>query len=140
MHGNIDHSINNIWNRLDEKYRAVHNLIDCVLSDIKGLPNCKDSSSSPEIIRLIERAHSNLECIDAYNATIIYLLLKDACPIMCDEWVQLIAGKNLESEDKFKQLSSFLQLYRHRIEYRYADIRTPNDRTPDRRNNSTESR
>ena len=75
MHGNIDHSINNIWNRLDEKYRAVHNLIDCVLSDIKGLPSCKDSSSSLEMIRLIERAHSDLECIDAlnelYNATII---------------------------------------------------------------------
>ena len=140
---NIDHSIDSIWNRLDEKYGAVHKLIDCVLSDIKGLPNCKDSSSSLEMIRLIERAHSDLECIDAlnelYNATIISAVEGRMSSIMCDEWVQLIAGKNLESEEKFKELFSFLQSYRHRIEYRSADIRTPNVRTPDGRNDSTES-
>ena len=109
---NLDHSIEEVWNHLDEKYGTVHKLIDSVLSDIRELPYCIDSSSSLEMIQLVEKAHLDLKCIDALhemqNATIISTIDGRITPAMCDEWVQLIASKNLNSENKYESLYSFL--------------------------------
>jgi hypothetical protein len=124
---NIDHNIDTMWSRLDEKYGAVHKLIDCILSDIKNLPSCDDSLSALEMIRLVETAHSDLKCIDAlnelHNATIISVIEERMSKSMLDEWVKLVAGKELSSDAKFCELLPFLHQWKRMIEYQNADIR-----------------
>ena len=126
---NIDHNLDAMWKRLDKKYGAVHKLIDCILSDIKNMPNCDNRASTLDMIRLVETAHSNLQCIDALselqNVMIISVIEKSMSPLMSDEWVKLVAGKQLSSEAKFSKLMSFLHECKRMIEYENADIRMP---------------
>lgn len=126
---NIDHDIDAVWARLDEKYGAVHKLVDCILSDIKNLPNCDNSASTLEMIHLVETAHSDLKCIDALselqNATILSIIEQRMSPSMLDEWIKLVAGKELASTAKFNELLPFLRQWKLMVEYENTDIRTP---------------
>lgn len=124
---NIDQDIKVMWERLDEKYGATHKLVDCILSDVKGLPACNDNASTLDMIRVIETAHSDLLCMDALaelkNATILSVIEQSMSSILFDDWVRLVAGKELSSEEKFNKLLPFLQHWKRMIEYENADIR-----------------
>ena len=109
--------------------RSMALCIDCILSDIKNLPNCDDSASTLDMIRLVETAHSDLQCIDALselqNAMIISIFERRMSSLMLDEWAKLVSGKQLASEAKLSKLISFLHKCKRMIEYENADIRMP---------------
>ena len=60
------------------------------------------------MIQLDVKAHSDLKCIDALhefqNTIIISAIEGLMSSIMCEEWVQLIASKDLNSVDKYERL------------------------------------
>ena len=124
---NLDYDIDAMWERLDAKYGTTKKLIDCILSDIKNMPNCENNQSTLEMIKLTETAYADLQCLDAlhelHNATILSAIEGRMTSSMLDEWVQLVAGQNETSDVVFCRLMKFLKEWRQRIEYEHADIR-----------------
>ena len=123
---NTDHDIDAMWKRLDEKYGAIHKQIDCIMNDIKNLPRCDDGINTLKMIETVETAYSDLSCINAVdelqNSTIISLIEESMPTVMFKEWVKLAVSED-SSKNKFQKLLSFLQEWRHMIEYQDADIR-----------------
>ena len=74
-----DMDINMMWCRLGTKYGTKQKLIDCIISDIKRLPENNDSAQSqPEIICTIEAASNDLKFIEPAeelnNSTVLFMV------------------------------------------------------------------
>ena len=125
---NLDHDVNLMWNRLDEKYGEKQKLIDSIIHEIKRLP---EISNNPEgllmMISTIEAANNDLRCVNSEeelnNSTIMSMIEQRMSTQMHDEWVKLVI--KTPKPEKFETLLSFLQNWKIRIEYRNADIRLP---------------
>lgn len=122
----IDHDINLMWERLDNKYGNLRKIIDCILKDLKTLPiNSAISRSSIELINVIESAYHDLNTINALdemmNSTVLSVIER-AMPLeMRDEWIKIVVTDHSKRAD---ELLPFLLDWRSRIEYWESDIRT----------------
>ena len=87
-----------MWRRLDDKYGKRQKLVDCIISDIKRLPECNNTQEQLlEMINTVEAANNDLNCIDANeelnNSTIISMIEQRMNRPMHDEWVKVIIHK-----------------------------------------------
>ena len=134
---NCDHNIDLMWRRLDDKYGKRQKLVDCIISDIKRLPECNNTQEQLlEMINTVEAANNDLNCIDANeelnNSTIISMIEQRMNRPMHDEWVKLIIHK--PHSERFEALLSFLENWKTHIEYKIADVRLPAQEAPVRKN------
>ena len=131
---NCDHQIEAMWERLDAKYGTIRKQIDCIMSDFKNLNVCTDSSSTLNMIELVETAEADLKCLNASseleNSTIIALIEECMPRMMFDHWALKIANDDDASDSKFQKLHSFLQHWKRTLEYNDADIRQTHNSDP----------
>lgn len=111
-----------IWERLDQRYGDVGQLIRRILNEIQVLPMSKfDSRSTLHMINVVDKAHRDLINLDAEdemcNATIIALIEKRMPSMMYQEWLKNISGKSHVSKAKFKLLMELLHDWRNRLQY-----------------------
>ena len=100
-----------------------------MIHEIKQLP---ELSNNPEqlliIISTIEAANNDLRYVDLEdepnNSIIMSMIEQYMSTQMHDEWIKLVI--KTPKPEKFETLLSFLQNWKIRIEYQYADIRLPN--------------
>ena len=124
---NIDHDLQAMWKRLDEKYGTIQKHIDCIMYDFKNLPVCSDSKSVLNMISIIETAEADLKCLNATkeleNSTIISSIEESMTKEMFDDWALLVAENDYDSDEKFKKLMIFMRRWKRAIEYNDAGIR-----------------
>lgn len=119
-----------IWERLDQRYGDVGQLIRRILNEIQVLPvGSFDSTSTLRMIAVVDKAHRDLVCLDAEeemcNATIIAMIEKRMPGMMYQEWLKIISGKSHVSKIKFKFLIELLHDWRNRLEYENGGIMVP---------------
>ena len=128
---NLGEDAKAIWDRLDEKYGKVSNLVDAIMSDIKGMKKCEnhDPLHTLEFINKIEKAHRDLIYFkkenEITNATIIGAIEAKLPENIEDEWLRLITGDNMDDieRNKFPHLLKLLVGCRQRIEYKCTQLR-----------------
>ena len=116
----FDHDIDAMWKRLDLKYGNTGKLIDAILADLKKLPNCNViTDSTLDFIKLIETAYYKLSAINSLPElmnSMVFSAIEHCIPsVMYDEWIKEVAC--LQPASRFEKLLSFLEDWRHRIEY-----------------------
>ena len=114
--------------RLDTKYGTNQKLIDCIISNIKRLPESNNNAQSQlEMIRTIEAASNDLKCIDSVedlnNSTVLSMVEQRMSNKMHDEWVKLAI--KTPTVKRYEALVKFLDNWKIRIEYENAEIRIP---------------
>ena len=126
---NFDQNIDLMWMRLDKKYGALRKLIDSIIADIKSLPVCDNSPTNTlNMIRTIETAYNELNCIDAVsellNSTMLGIVEQHMPSDMLMEWVKLVSSDS--HENSFSKLLPFLDDWKLRIEYNISEVRNTN--------------
>ena len=125
---NVGDNASDVWSRLDQKYGNTGKLLDIILSDVKKLSRNENSSDdSLRMIAVVEKAYRDLQRLgkenELYNGTTISIIEESLTTKMDDEWIKLIASKDLDSKQKFLLLFELLKDWRNRLEYRGAEIR-----------------
>ena len=121
-----------LWERLDQKYGNVGKLVDAILFQIKNLPSSiADSHATLSMIKVVETAHRDLQQLkretEMYNATTISMIEERLPSSIHQEWVKLVASKQLDSAAKFALLLELLGDWRCRLEYSSDSIRVTVD-------------
>ena len=125
---NVSDNYNKMWDRLDQKYGNINNLVDAILYDVKRLSISEPTDSNVlQMINVVEKANRDLERLgeeaELRNSTSISIIEQAMTKEMRHEWVKLIASKSLSSGHRFAMLLEFLQDWRNRLEYMGASIR-----------------
>ena len=124
----IGENYDKLWERLDQKYGDVGKLVDAILFQIKNLPSSTtDSNTTLQMIKVIEKAHRDLvglkQDAEMHNGTTISMI-EERLPLnIRQEWVKLVASKQLNSREKFIMLMDLLGDWRCRLEYSSDSIR-----------------
>ena len=129
---NVEDNMEALWRRLDLKYGNRSKYVDIILADIAKAPR-GDGKTTLQLIKTVERAHRDLERIQAaeemHNGTIISMIEKKLPEEMRSGWIREIASRTHErSSDRFHTLLQFMGEWRTMIEYDDAAIRRPSDR------------
>ena len=118
----IDHDIDAMWDRLNEKYGSIQKQIDYIMKDFKKLPACNTLESTLRMISCVENAEADLKCMDASNelenSLIISYIERSMSDEMLFDWGKMIANDEdrKSSHTKLPRLLEFLREWRWMIE------------------------
>ena len=116
---NID-DLSDIWERLENKYGDVIDLVDVVIADINEMQPLKgnDDQKFVELVDKLEKGLQDLEAIDARkelaNAYTVKMVEKKLSRRIYMEWLK--AEPSIEAGNRFDQLYHFLETERSRVE------------------------
>ena len=77
---NVDHSITEMWKRLDDKYAEPSKIIDVIMNDIKSMPSIRENDNPKfiQLVDIVERAFRDLERLqldrEVSNASTVSLI------------------------------------------------------------------
>ena len=120
-----------IWQRLDERYGDKGRLISQIMDEVGKLSANNDDSSTLLMVKAVEKAHRDLIRLGAeeelFNVQTITNIERRMNEAMRQEWAKelQLAGKQLNSKDKFRMLMTHLNCWRSRLEYLMDDVRAP---------------
>ena len=129
----VDHSITEMWRRLDERYGRVRKLADAVMTDIKRLKVVLegDGRKMVELVNVVERGYRDLERAgmsnEISNAVAMSWIEEKLSPIVRREWhMSVVDDSDGEDKNDFKHLLEFLLKQRRCIEFGSEGVRSQN--------------
>ena len=130
---NVDHSISEMWKRLDEKYAEPSRVIDAILKEIKKLKPVKenDNNKFAQFVDTVERSYRDLKRLGLHNeisnaSTVCSIEEKLPYSIRL-QWGQYVKGERNEEYcdvNKFPLLLKFLVEWKGILEYVGSDLRS----------------
>ena len=115
---NVDHSVSEMWRRLDEKYGEPSKVIDAIMKDIKKLKAIKDNDNSKfvHLVDVVERAYRDLKRLNLHNeisnASTVSLIEEKLPYDIKLRWGEMVKGPKFSVEyddvNKFPLLLNFL--------------------------------
>ena len=135
---NVDEDIDDMWERLDDKYGRISKLIDAIIFDIEQLRSVPDGDNKKfmEFVDTIEKCHRDLQRIgmerEISNSAIVGRIEKKLPPNIKSLWCVQVSdtGNAIDDADKFPHLLPFLLKHRRAIEYGSSDLRTSSRQAP----------
>ena len=131
---NVDHSISEMWQRLDEKYGEPSKVIDAIMKEIKKLKSIKDNDNNKfiHLVDIVERAYRDLKRLNLHNeisnASTVSLIEEKLPYDIKLKWGEKVKGSkfSLEYDDvnKFPLLMNFLIERKSILEYVGSDLRS----------------
>ena len=114
---NVDHSVQDMWKRLDERYGEPSKLIDVIMYEIKKMKAIKDNDDAKfiKLVDTVESAYRDLERLslerEVSNAQTVSFIEEKLPPDIRTRWGELIkgpSGAEIDKSNKFPALLEFL--------------------------------
>ena len=127
---NVDHSIEEMWKRLDNKYGEPSKIIDVIMNDIKKIKPVKENENIKfiKLVDTVERSFRDLERLkldsELSNAHSVSLIEEKLPASMKMLWAEHVTCKMGITANKFPSLLKFLVERKSIIEYALSDLRT----------------
>ena len=128
---NVDHSITEMWKRLDDKYAEPSKIIDVIMNDIKSMPSIRENDNPKfiQLVDIVERAFRDLERLqldrEVSNASTVSLI-EEKLPISIRmKWAEKVKCAIGLTTNKFPHLLQFLIEHKSVIEYAVSSLRCP---------------
>ena len=129
---NIQDNIDEIWNRLDEKYGDPSRVADMVINDVRRLKYIKegDNKAFMVLVETIERGYRDLVLLgiekEISNTGTVSIIEERLPRDIRREWSKEVKkeGSKVDLRDKFPSLMHFLLEQKKFIEYECSDLRS----------------
>ena len=130
---NVDHSIVEMWKRLDDKYGEPSKIIDVVMYEIKKIKQVKEGDTSKfiQMVEIVERAYRDLERLHLHeqvsNASTVSMIEEKLPLSIRMKWSEQVNSRKAiigVEVNKFPMLLRFLLETRSVIEYALSDLRS----------------
>ena len=131
---NVDHSVSEMWKRLDEVYAVPSKIIDVIMKDIKKLKPVKEKENRKfvQLVDIVERAYRDLNRLNLQNqisnASTVSMIEEKLPPDILEKWAELIKSPlfSLQYDDvnQFPVLLKFLVERKGILEYVCSDLRS----------------
>ena len=129
---NVDDDLNQMWERMDDRYGRSSKLVDAIMNEIKQLktvPN-GDSGKFIELVDTVESCYLDLVRINMQaeicNSTIVSLIEERLPERIKSTWCLEVSDKATKINDgnKFLQMLEFLLKHKRAIEYGSNNLRS----------------
>ena len=130
---NVDNSVQEMWQRLDDKYGEPSKMIDVIMNDIKQLKTVKENDNSKFItlVDIVESGYRDLKRLnlerEISNASTVSLIEEKLPMNIMIKWAEKIKSLKSSGEfevvNKFPSLLEFLNERKSIIEYTTSDLR-----------------
>ena len=131
---NVDHSIIEMWKRLDDKYGEPSKIIDVVMYEIKKMKHVKegDNNKFMQMVETVERAYRDLERLHLHeqvsNASTVSMIEEKLPLSIRMKWSEEVNSRKAIlgtiEVNKFPMLLKFLLSTKSVIEYALSDLRS----------------
>ena len=131
---NVDHSISEMWKRLDEVYAVPSKVIDVIMKDIKRLTPVKKKENKKfvQLVDIVEKAYRDLNRLNLQNqisnASTVSMIEEKLPPDILEKWVELIKNPmfaiQYDDVNQFPLLLKFLVERKGILEYMCSDLRS----------------
>lgn len=134
----VDHSIIEMWKRLDDKYGEPSKVIDVIMNDIKTMQSVKENENNKfiKLVETVECAYRDLERLNLereISNTSTVSLIEEKLPLDIKiKWAEKVKGCTDSDVDKFNKFPSLLEFLIERksiIEYMNSDLRVSADQS-----------
>ena len=133
---NVDDDIDDMWKRLDEKYGRISKLTDAIMLELKQLRVLQEGDGQKFInfVDKIEKCYRDLSIIgkesEISNSSIVGLIEEKLPTSIKKQWCLQISNEDvdLDGEDKFAAILSFLLKHRKATEYDSSELRSTSSR------------
>ena len=125
---NVDDNLDQMWERLDEKYGRTSKLTETIMFDIKNIEAMKEGEEKKfvEFVDIVERGYHDLSYMKVEhklsNTTVISMLEEKLPKDIRREWSKQVneLEKKPDDKDRFKEFLKFLLKQKQIIEYESA--------------------
>ena len=130
---NVDDDVKNMWKRLDEKYGRTSKLTDAILLDIKQLKAVQEGENQKfiDFVDKVEACYKDLSIIgkesEISNSSIVGMIEEKLPTSIRKQWCLQIINEDvdMDGEDKFYAILSFLLTHKKATEYDTSELRSP---------------
>ena len=135
---NVDHSIQDMWKRLDERYGEPSKLIDVIMYEIKKMKTVKDNEDAKfiKLVDTVESAYRDLERLsletEVSNSQTVSFIEEKLPTDIRTRWGEKVKGSSdaeMDKSNKFPALLEFLIERKSIIEYLASDLRASSEHT-----------
>ena len=127
----VDDDIDEMWQRLDEKYGDPAKVADVIIDGIKRFRMLREGEDKRfvEFVTLIEDGHRDLKTLgletEITTTSPVSVIEKALPPDIKGKWSELVSSRDspVDKSNKFPSLLEFLQGQRSAIEYESATLR-----------------
>lgn len=129
---NVDHNVQEMWKRLDDRYGEPSKLVDVIMYDIKKMKSLKDNEDAKfiKLVDTIESAYRDLERLslehEVSNSQTVSFIEEILPPDIRTKWAEKLKGSSdseIDKSNKFPALLEFLIKRKSIIEYLSSDLR-----------------
>ena len=114
---NVDDDVNQMWERLDDKYGRTSKLTDAILQDIQQMKPLADGEDQAfvDMVNVVERCFKELDRIgmasEISNSSVVALIEERLPRDIKSKWSLILSYKEpgINDGDKFPSLIKFLQ-------------------------------